>query len=954
MVTDKTTADEENDVFLCYAWEDKQRADDLYGALVAAGLTVFQDERGMRDFYHIPERIDVALRSTGVLLVLYTPSLPSSEYCRQEMHFALLRSHYLHRRRIRVLAVLQGVEIADVRPSRLKHWVLPRPDSDPGTIAPQVARHVNALRRDDPRRLGDAPDPPPVLWDPGPARDPHELYGRELELWHIHDALFPDDDAEASGRVAAVTGAAGQGTTMLAEQYARLFAADFPGGVFVRNASTLLDATARGTQRSPAALASGRRYLWLVDEVPDGIDLRQFNTLLAPTPVGRTLVTARHDLRGWVHPDRHIKLGGLGRSAALATLTCRWPPDSGEGVAQRLQRLRGDRREYGAARHVVDALGGHPLALRLGAGLAGAPGFTGFAALAAMMQDPDRDALVLAEQLRPRLATAHIGSVAATLTLAVRGLSEAGRDVLLLASLLAPEPLPATLVADVLAEADGLGPADATTRANTGLAEAAAAHLVEALPSGGETPSSWLVHPLVIGAVRAMRRHDPRRQMLRLAAVAVFSTRLTHGREQHHPSGELSMLLPHVTAVAAMMRDIDEWHLLNEAGRVHLELGDSRAALDVYGRLHEVCRAGLGDDDPVTLTMQVGLGTAHGMHGNHAIALRLLGDVHALLAGRLGPGHADALTILNNIAVVHTSAGDHEAARDIYRHVHEARERTYGPGHPDTLDALYNLGIATGQCGATQEALRLKTQVHAALRSVHGDTHERTLDALSSLAATVLKLPDHDTARQLYRQVYERRRTMPGARVATADAAENLAATEDDADRIIELLTEAYRTRLDAQSPGHPRTARSLRILLVELLRHIGAAPTGSAPLAVVEEAPALPDGVRPGDIRLDDEDMDERIALFELANTYYDTQLGQFGSDATQTSVAICYLAHALAALDQMDVQFDQAWALIDDAAEGLEIDLGPEDPASRAADAIRRWIAALGPDAEPAGTSP
>jgi tetratricopeptide (TPR) repeat protein len=898
MVTDKITADAENDVFLCYAWEDKHRADDLYHALVVAGLTVFQDERGMRDFDHIPERIDAALRSARVLLVFYTPSLPASEYCRQEMHFALLRSHHLHRRRTRVLAVVQGVDIADVRPGRLKHWRLPQPDTDPGTIATRVARHVDALRRDDPRRFGDAPDPPPVRWDPGPARDPHELYGRELELWHIHDALFPDDDAEASGRVAAVTGPAGQGTTMLAEQYARLFTADFPGGVFVRTASALLDEGTRGTRQLPAALASGRPYLWLVDDVPDDIDLREFNTLLAPTPTGRTLVTARHDLRGWVHPDRHIKLGGLGRSAALATLTCRWPPDSGESIAQRLQRLRGDRREYGTARRVVDALGGHPLALRLAAGLAGAPGFAGFGALAAMIQDPDRDALVLAE-------------------------------------------------------ADGLDPAIAAARANTGLAEAATAHLVDAQPGEGETPSSWLFHPLVMGAVGMMHRHDPRRQLLRLAAVAVLSTRLAEGRERRCPSGELSTLLPHATAVAAMMSDIDEWHLLNEAGRVHIELGDSRAALDMYGRLHEVCRAALGDDASATLTIQVGLGTAHGMHGDHTIALRLLGDARARLTGRLGPDHPDVLTILNNIAVVRVSAGDHEAARDIYRQVHEVREKTFGPGHPDTLDALYNLGIATGRCGATQEALWIKERVYATLRSVHGDTHERTLDALSSLAATVLKLPDHDTARRLYRQVHEQRRTMPGPRAAAADAAENLAATEVDLDRIVELLTEAYRTRLDAQGPGHPRTARSLRILLVELLRHAGAAPPGSAPLSVVEEAPALPDGVQPGQIRLDDEDMGERIALLELANTYYDSQLAQFGSDATRTSVAVCYLAHALAALDQMDVQFDQAWTLIDDAAEGLEIDLGPGDPASRAADAIRRWITALGPSAEPAGTS-
>lgn len=223
-----------------------------------------------------------------------------------------------------------------------------------------------------------------------------------------------------------------------------------------------------------------------------------------------------------------------------------------------------------------------------------------------------------------------------------------------------------------------------------------------------------------------------------------------------------------------------------------------------------------------------------------------------------------------------------------------------GPGHPHTLESLYNLSIATGHCEATQEALRLKQQATPPCTPMHRGTHERTLDALSSLAATVLKLPDRDTVRQLYRQVYERRRPMPGAQAATADAAENLAVTEDDPNRVIELLTEAYRTRLDAQGPGHPRAPRSLRILLVELLRHADTASPGSAPLDVVEEAPALPDGVQPGQIHLDAEDMDERIALFDLASTYYDTQLAKSsGPDATRTSVAVCYLAHALATLD-------------------------------------------------------
>ncbi|MCZ7424142.1 toll/interleukin-1 receptor domain-containing protein [Micromonospora sp. WMMA1949] len=917
----------ESDVFLCYSWADKRRADELYDALVAAGLTVFQDESGMRDYDHISERIDAALRATRVLVVLYTPSLPSSEYCRQEIHFALLRSYRLHRSRARVLAVVQGMDVADVRPGRLKHWRLPRTDSDPRMIAKQIAEFVAGLRAEDPRRLGDAPEPPPAPWRTGQRRDPHELYGREFELWSIHDALFPEDDPAAGGQVAAVTGPGGEGKTMLAEQYARLFADDFPGGVFAAGG---------------AAPAPSLPYLWLVDNVPEGINLPAFEALLAPTREGRTLVTAQHDLQGWVHPSKHIRIGGLGRAAGLATLTCRWPPGSGEGVARRLQRLSEDRREYGAARHVVDALGGHALALRLAAGLAGASGFAGFRELAAAVDDPGRDALALAEQLRPRLSTNHIASVAATMALAVRGLPEAGRDVLLLTSVLAPEPVPAALVADILADADGLSPAEARQRAAAGLAQAAARYLAEMLPGGAA-----LVHPLVFRTVRTLHRDDPRRQRLRLAAVARLGAWLDAGRERHSPSDELAVLLPHVSAVAAHMHDVDEWHLLNEAGRVHAELGHSRAALCVYQRLYEVCRTGLGEDDRVTLAVRLGLGTAYGIQGDHRRALRLLGDVHVVLTERLGAEDTDTLTALNNIAVVHTSAGEHERARDLYQRVHATRERRYGPGHPDTLDALYNLAIATGRCGDTQEALRLKTQVYEAVRSMHGDAHERTLDALGSLAVTTLELPDRDGARRMFRQVYEQRRTAPAARAATADAAANLAAVEDDPARALRLLTEAYQIRVAAQGPAHPRSLRSLRSLLIEHLRGLGEAPPDAEPIGTVEQAPALPDGVRPEQVRLDADDMDERVELFDFASTYYDRQVKRSGEDSTDSALAICYLAHATAALDQMDLQFDQAWPLIDNAAEGLEDDLGPGHPASVAADEVRQWIATLGGDA-------
>ena len=62
------------------------------------------------------------------------------------------------------------------------------------------------------------------------------------------------------------------------------------------------------------------------------------------------------------------------------------------------------------------------------------------------LEIPDRDSLELASDLADTLPNGHEKSIAATLLGGIRSASEAARDVLRLASLLAPAPIPEAFV----------------------------------------------------------------------------------------------------------------------------------------------------------------------------------------------------------------------------------------------------------------------------------------------------------------------------------------------------------------------------------------------------------------------------------------------------------------------------------------------------------------------------
>jgi tetratricopeptide (TPR) repeat protein len=541
--------------------------------------------------------------------------------------------------------------------------------------------------------------------------------------------------------------------------------------------------------------------------------------------------------------------------------------------------------------------------------------------------------LELAAELSPELPGGHEAAIAATLMRSIEQLGAPGTAVLRLASLLSPAPIPHELLTATAVLADGCDASAAESTVGAGLADAARRSLAREASAGATR--RWQVHALISRTVRHVDLHEARREHVRAAALSVLITELDKARERAQFQ-ILADYLPHIAEVGRAWRGLDDRYALNEAARAYLELDLNDDAVALYAKLYESCERALGAQDPTTVAVLVGLGAAHGLRGDFDLAFNVKSRAYQTLLATVGPEDPDAITALNNIGIAHLDLRDPEPARRIFAQVYRAR-RGWNPQHTETIIALGNLAIATQACGRHALALRLKVAAYERMRRLRGDDDPYALEALNNLGAGQLAAGKRAAARATFARVYDgRRRAFGENHPATIGALENLAITEGDA----MVLGDVYRRRVLGFDPGGPAALRSLHNLLIGLGGASGAPDPERQPPVAVAAGAVCPDAEVLTPLEDFDANTDRRVALFELAHRGHEAGVASFGPDAPGTMMALCRLAHATAALRQLETQIDDAVMLIDDASDGLRESLGANHPDAVLAERLREWI--------------
>jgi len=810
----------EYDVFFSYSHADKTEVLRICEALRARDLSVWIDKKDITDFASITRPIIEGLAKSKVLLAYYSRNYSSSRACQWELTAAFLAAQREGNPRQRVLTINSESNVEHIQPMELRDELfqnLPTP-MNPENIdraVSSVKKHVVGVTG----IFGEIHALIQPQWYGKKGIGSNRFVGRLPDMWHIHSFLHASDYPIVSGATASavvqICGMGGVGKSLLAEEYALRYAAAFPGGIFWLRAFGNDDAkTTMGTDEREAErirqfrdiathlgiavqdikpeeiegylareLAKHEKsFLWVVDDLPSGMDVENLQKWLAPHPLGRTLITTR--------THEH---SAFGNTISLKYLE----PDEAYELLTWQRKPVGKKEEDAAWGLVVDDLGCHALAVDVaGAALYASAGVQSFVYFRNALANPAEDELELAKELTGTLPNGHEKSIASTLLRSIELLKDEGRDFLRLASVLAVAPIPASLVLSVFCEVDGLDETKGRQRAVLAMHQAEKLSLVERTKDKLELRS---VHTLISRTMRFRDGMSERSSQLQDAAVKILNVKLSImlGPQTHVG---LELAVTHARELLSKADDLAVAKLMGWVAQYDLIQAAYGSAENLYRRQWEIRKNILGAKDPETLVARGNLATTIKVQGNLKRAREIQEEVLEIMQQVRGPEHPDSLIAMNNLAetlmaqgeldeackiqenilktveenklelrrqgltinnilkfrsnraLMHQTQGNLDRAREIHENVLEIRCRELGPQHPDTLTSRHNLAGTLQDQGNLNSARGSQEKVLELSRQERGAEHPHTSVAALSLFSTLDQIGDINAARTILKE----------------------------------------------------------------------------------------------------------------------------------------------------------------------------------------------------------
>ena len=357
----------------------------------------------------------------------------------------------------------------------------------------------------------------------------------------------------------------------------------------------------------------------------------------------------------------------------------------------------------------------------------------------------------------------YAATLAATTLIALDKLTAANApaaNLLCLCGYLAPEPIPATWFSKPAAYARLPNTAEVTPLPAGLLQTTQAYGHIRDIGLGRVDHNGLRLHRLTQAILRD--RTADHQAAYQTIIIAVLTSAAPQG--SNDPSGwpDWSRLVPHLLTVTPQSTSGTFRALAGAAARYLLVSGQTRAALTMTTRLHQIWTAELGPDNVDALNAAQYL--AHAIHdsGDYVKALELQRDTLARRHRVLGEDHPDTLNSANDLAASLYSLRRREEALALDQDTYDRRRRVLGEDHPDTLNSANSLAAALSAVGRRQKALALHQDTYDRRRRVLGEDHPHTLTSATDLANALYLLGRRQEALVLRQDTYNRRRRVLG------------------------------------------------------------------------------------------------------------------------------------------------------------------------------------------------
>ena len=826
---------EEYDVFFSYVHKDKDSAIRIVEALRASGIKVWFDENEIKDYDGIIRHLTKGLSHSKALVAYYSAKYPKSRFCQWEFTSAFLASQREGdpTKRIMVLNPEKGHE--HIMPSEFQGALFKRvpenvDDAALNVIVESIKERVSRIANP----IGHISTFDKPTWYGRNGIFYPNFVGRLSDMWNIHTKLNSYETILITSGTAQVQGMGGIGKSLLVEEYAMRFGAAYPGGIYwlsasqadpknpdselerqLRNIALELGIprhafeTDREEERLPLIIGAIGHHLksyeapslWIVDDIPVGMNSENLRRWFAPHHNGKTLITTRSTE---YNVAERIPLDVLEKEDAYTLITSRKKPKN--------------ELEEKAAWEIIEMLGFHALAVDVASS---ALQFQSYSEFLEGLKNPKEDELELAAKLTGQLPNGHEPSIAITLLRSIKLLSDEGKDFLRLASILAEAPIPSKLVQKVFEFSNGIDESEARKMGLLALHQVNSHSL--ATPVEGE--EAWEVHTLIS---RTMRFHEQTENTIKTFPTKLYSTiiealnyLLSENVLEIQRHGQIKFEIIHVRKLTNNINTMNSALLADLLGKYDFNRGSYNSAETLQKKALKVLKKDRGEKDRDTLGVMNNLALSLDAQGKYNEAETIQEKILIVTKQVFGHEHPNTLSLLENTALTKYRKGDYHAAKNILTKFLSTKERILGKEHLDTLTTMNNLANILRELGNPNEAKVMLENALKILFQIKGEENPQTLTTMNSLAITYRQIGDLTNAKTIYeKSLTIRRRILGEKHPETLSSVNNLAELlieMNELDAATKMLQTTIEISKELLGEEHPDTLTAVSNLAVAI-----------------------------------------------------------------------------------------------------------------------------------------